>query len=75
MINWKKLESATTLENLIKDSFTTPQVIFKHSTSCPISGMAKRRLEGGWDLDLSPYYLDLLSYRTISSAIEGKLSI
>ena len=75
MINWKKLESATTLDNIIEDSFISPQVIFKHSTSCPISGMAKRRLEGGWDLEISPYYLDLLSYRPISSAIEDKLSV
>ncbi len=75
MINWKKLESASTLDNIIEDSFNAPQVIFKHSTTCPISGMAKRRLEGGWDIELSPYYLDLLSYRSISSAIEDKLSV
>jgi bacillithiol system protein YtxJ len=75
MINWKKLESASTLDNIIEDSFNAPQIIFKHSTSCPISGMAKRRLEGGWDLDLSPYYLDLLSYRSISNAIADKLSV
>lgn len=75
MINWIKLESATTLDNIIEDSFNAPQVIFKHSTSCPISGMAKRRLEGGWDLDFSPYYLDLLSYRSISNSIVDKLSV
>ena len=75
MINWKKLESATTLENIIEDSFNSPQVIFKHSTSCPISGMAKRRLEGGWDLEISPYYLDLISYRSISNAIEDKFLV
>lgn len=75
MINWKKLESVTTLESIIEDSFNSPQVIFKHSTSCPISGMAKRRLEGGWNLDISPYYLDLLSFRSISKAIEDKLQV
>lgn len=75
MINWKKLESTEDLENIIEDSFNAPQVIFKHSTTCPISGMAKRRLEGGWEFDFSPYYLDLLSYRSISSAIEDRLSV
>lgn len=75
MINWKNLESATTLDSIIEDSFNAPQVIFKHSTSCPISGMAKRRLEDGWDIELSPYFLDLLSYRSISNAIEDKLSV
>ncbi|MFT6338397.1 MAG: bacillithiol system protein YtxJ [Saprospiraceae bacterium] len=75
MINWKKLESTATLDSIIEDSFNAPQVIFKHSTSCPISGMAKRRLEGEWELEVSPYYLDLLSYRSISNAIEDKLSV
>ena len=75
MIEWKKLDSASQLESIIEDSHTNPQVIFKHSTTCPISGMAKRRLEGGWNLDFAPYYLDLLSYRSISNAIEDKFSV
>ena len=75
MINWKKLESVEKLDDIIEDSFNEPQVIFKHSTTCPISGMAKRRLEGKWELDLSPYYLDLHSYRSISNAIEERLSV
>lgn len=75
MINWKKLESVSTLDDIIEDSFNSPQVVFKHSTTCPISGMAKRRLESGWDIELSPYYLDLLSYRSISNAIESKLLV
>jgi len=75
MINWKNLESTETLDNIIEDSFNAPQVIFKHSTTCPISGMAKRRLEGGWDIELSPYYLDLLSFRSISKDIEDRLAV
>lgn len=75
MINWKKLDSLETLDYIIEDSFNEPQAIFKHSTTCPISSMAKRRLEGGWNIELSPYYLDLLSYRSLSSAIEDRLSV
>ena len=49
MIEWRKLDSGSQLESIIEDSHNAPQIIFKHSTSCPISGMAKRRLEGRLD--------------------------
>jgi bacillithiol system protein YtxJ len=75
MIQWNKLDSAIQLESIIEESHTSPQVIFKHSTTCPISGMAKRRLEGDWELDINPYYLDLLNHRSISNAIADRLNV
>ena len=75
MIQWKNLDSENKVESIIEDSFGTPQIIFKHSTSCPISSMAKRRLEGDWSLDINPYYLDLIAYRSISNAIAVKLEV
>lgn len=75
MIEWKKLESSKTLQDIIEDSSTRAQVIFKHSTTCPISSMAKRRLESQWDLDIPAYYLDLLSYRAISNEIASQLDV
>jgi bacillithiol system protein YtxJ len=47
-------------------------VIFKHSTRCSVSLMAKRGLEADWDAipaDTSLYFLDLISHRDISAAI------
>lgn len=75
MVQWKKLDSEHTLESIIEDSHSAPQIIFKHSTTCPISGMAKRRLEGDWSLSIDPYYLDLLSFRSVSNAIASKLAV
>lgn len=75
MIEWKKLDSGDQLESIIADSHNSPQVIFKHSTTCPISGMAKRRLESDWSIDITPYYLDLLSYRSISNTIADRLDV
>lgn len=75
MIEWKKLESSKTLQEIIEDSSTRAQVIFKHSTTCPISSMAKRRLENQWDLDVPAYYLDILSYRAISNEIADQLDV
>ncbi|WP_140937878.1 bacillithiol system redox-active protein YtxJ [Sphingobacterium lumbrici] len=47
-------------------------VLFKHSTRCPVSSMAKRSLE--FDKELIPagtkfYYLDLIANRSLSNKI------
>jgi len=59
----------------IDDSSSSPDseavVIFKHSTSCAISMMAKRKFESSWETEskISVYYLDLIRYRNISNEI------
>lgn len=72
-MNWIELNSEKELENIKAQSFSKPQLIFKHSTSCSISSVAKNRLEKGF-ANLDPnifdfYYLDLLKYRSLSAAI------
>ena len=42
---WKSLDSLEGLEMLLAESDNKDVVIFKHSTSCSISHMAKMRLE------------------------------
>lgn len=47
-------------------------LIFKHSTRCSISMMAKRRFEMDMDklpADMPLYFLDLIKYRDISSQV------
>ena len=54
------------------ESFQKPVVLFKHSTRCSISSMAKGRLERSWSFpekDVTPYYLDLIKYRAVSNEI------
>lgn len=75
---WVPLQEEAQLEQIKKDSFEKPAVIFKHSTSCGISNMAKFQLESGWDLgtqDLDFYYLDLWQHRPISNRIVDFFSI
>lgn len=69
-MNWNHLEDIVQLEALKKDSFQQPQVIFKHSTRCSISSMAKNRLDRS-DAPESVrfYYLDLIAHRDISNKI------
>lgn len=77
-VNWQRLSSVDQLETIKEESKAQPVVIFKHSTRCGISSMALNRLEREWSEDLNnikAYYLDLISYRQISNAIENEFGI
>ena len=77
-IDWQLLNSPAELENIKEKSTTKPQVILKHSTRCPISSMAKKRLERHWNFDeqtLDIYYLDLIAYRSISNQIADDFGV
>ena len=72
MIDWNTIQSTKQIDRILERSKSIPCLIFKHSTTCPISSMAKYRLEGDWSFskeELEPYYLDLLSFRNISNQI------
>jgi bacillithiol system protein YtxJ len=52
--------------------------IFKHSTRCSISVVAKDRLEKKWDLDqlkFPIYYLDVLNSRAVSNQVAEQYGI
>ncbi|MFQ3214778.1 MAG: bacillithiol system protein YtxJ [Marivirga sp.] len=78
-MNWKKLDSIETIEQIKRDSVAHPIVIFKHSTSCSISSMALNRLERSWDdteMEVAQaYYLDLLSNREISNVLAQQFGV
>lgn len=71
-IKWIPL---TTVEQLMTVAGTTdekPILLFKHSTRCGISAMAKNNLERNWssgDEFCDSYYLDLLAHRDVSDKI------
>ncbi|MCB0650407.1 MAG: bacillithiol system redox-active protein YtxJ [Saprospiraceae bacterium] len=72
MINWIALEDIEELNAIRQSSSETPCVIFKHSTRCSISSIAKSRLEKSKDWDnhsVKVYYLDLIERRDISNKI------
>ncbi len=75
-MNWKNLNSVGQLDEIKKASFDVPQVIFKHSTRCSISNVAKSRLENASAPDgVDFYYLDLLNHRDISNQIAEVFSV
>ena len=75
-MDWIPLISEHQLEDIRKLSSQQDQLIFKHSTRCATSSMAKNRLERG---DASPnvqfHFLDLIKYRSISNKIETEFGV
>jgi bacillithiol system protein YtxJ len=77
-MNWNKINAIEDIEAIKKRSFEVPCLIFKHSTTCSISAIAKSRLEKDWNFTaetLEPYYLDLLSYRPVSAYIADTFKV
>ncbi|MBL7718084.1 MAG: bacillithiol system redox-active protein YtxJ [Flavipsychrobacter sp.] len=69
-MNWIPLTDEQQLETIKEESKTQPVVIFKHSTRCSISSMAKSRLEREQEPEqVKFYYLDLIAYRSLSNKI------
>ncbi|ASZ11804.1 bacillithiol system redox-active protein YtxJ [Chitinophaga pendula] len=75
-MNWTALTSTEEIRKIQEISHQQPVVIFKHSTRCSISGMAKSRLER----EEAPeqvlfYYLDLIRYREVSNEIAATFRV
>ena len=77
-IKWIPLTSLEQLKQIKKISKKEPIAIFKHSTRCGISSMVIKRFVNSFDeslKDFKVYYLDLLSYRELSSEIGYEFQI
>ncbi len=69
-MEWKVLSEESQLQEIIQRSETRSQVIFKHSTRCSISSVAKGRLDrASAPPDSDFYFLDLIRYRNLSNKI------
>jgi bacillithiol system protein YtxJ len=77
MLNWISLTSETQLQELIENSGSSSCAIFKHSTRCSISSMAKNRLERSWNQSITTpvYLLDLLNHRQLSNQIAEQFEV
>lgn len=75
-MNWINLENEAQLEAISAMSYQKPIVLFKHSTRCSISIMAKGRLDRAQQPEgVDFYYLDLLAYRPLSNKIAEIFSV
>ena len=69
-MNWISLQSAEQLNSIKQQEGYS--LIFKHSTRCSISMLAKRRFELDWESlpeHMPLYFLDLIQHREISNQI------
>lgn len=73
MSKWLSLMNAAQLEDIDQQSREGPGVaIYKHSSRCFVSSMARRRLEQHWDelpAGMPVYFLDILSHREVSREV------
>lgn len=75
-MNWIALTDEAQLDTIVEESKSQPVVIFKHSTRCSISSMAKSRLDNEDQPDgVKFYYLDLIAYRPISNKVAEMFSV
>lgn len=78
-MKWNSLSESTQLDLIKEESKSHPVLIFKHSTRCSISRATLDRLERNWSeqemTGLKPYFLDLLSHRSISNEIVDTFQI
>jgi bacillithiol system protein YtxJ len=75
-MNWIPLTNLEQLQSI--GDAEGYSVIFKHSTRCSVSMMAKKRFEHDWDAipeGTSVYFLDLISNREVSNTIAQKFSV
>jgi bacillithiol system protein YtxJ len=76
LMQWKYITDVNQIEEIKKQPGYS--LIFKHSTRCSVSMMAKRRFEMDWEVipeDTSLYFLDLISYRQISADIATRFQV
>ncbi len=73
-MNWIKLSNKSQIDALKNDN---QALIFKHSTRCPVSMMAKRSFESEYqnNENVNAYFLDLIAFREVSNYISTEFGV
>lgn len=75
-MEWITLRTEDQFENILEKSYTTPQVIYKHSNACGISSLARHRLEKNTPPPgVEFYFLDILKFRLLSNLVASDLNV
>jgi bacillithiol system protein YtxJ len=75
-MEWIQLETGKQIDEIKQQQGYS--LIFKHSTRCSISMMAKRRFELDWENlpdNMPLYFLDLLKHRDLSNKISQDFNV
>ncbi|MGM0932489.1 MAG: bacillithiol system redox-active protein YtxJ [Bacteroidota bacterium] len=76
-IPWKYITEEQDIEELEKQSFSKPVIIFKYSTRCGISRITLRKFENDLpeNMDVAFYFMDLVKYRSLSNEIAERFKV
>ena len=72
MLNWTPLLTQAQFEGALADSINTPHLIFKHSSRCTLSAIAKLHLEDNWSsliATVSPLLLDVIAHPQLATTV------
>ena len=75
-MNWSILQTEEQLADLLEKSFSTPQLIYKHSSRCSLSSVIKSRLEKSPHPEHIRFHLlDLIALRSLSNKIAAGFNV
>lgn len=78
MPNWIEVQENSQIDQIVELSYQQTCVIYKHSTRCSLSFVAKHRLESDWDKELDDvvtFYLDVIAHRGVSQEVAKRFSV
>ncbi|WP_455169991.1 bacillithiol system redox-active protein YtxJ [Aegicerativicinus sediminis] len=76
--NWTEFSTENQLNSIIKDSHNGTQMLFKHSTRCFTSSMAKKQFEKSYlesNTEFKFYYLDVIANRQLARIVAERLHV
>ena len=77
-MNWIKIDSTDTLDEMMNSSNEEKVLIFKFSPSCSVSYVVRNLLEREWnekEMNMKTYMVDVISNRDISKKIEKEFKV
>ena len=77
-LSWIPLMEESQLNEIEQASFSKPQLIYKHSTTCGISSMVLNMFSKSYDYSEEQadlYFLDLHRHRAISNEVASRLGV
>ena len=78
ILPWITLNSLEQLDVIESASKTKTQIIFKYSSRCGVSRMVLNQFESNYNFyedDLDLYFLDIISYRSVSNEVGYKFQV
>ena len=75
---WIPLMEESQLDNIKDSSYSKPQLIYKHSTTCGISSMVLNMFSRDYDFSEDQadlYFLDLHRHRSVSNEVASRLGV